>query len=71
MFLFEKYRPANIKDFVFNKEIFGQLMYVASNEDIPHIIISGPPGGGKKTLVKFFLEELYDSDVNKLKQNKI
>ena len=70
MFLFEKYRPANTKDFVFNKEIFGQLMFVASNEDIPHIIISGPSGGGKKTLVKFFLEELYDSGVNDLSKIK-
>ncbi|XWV25215.1 putative replication factor C small subunit [Tupanvirus deep ocean] len=70
MFLFEKYRPTNIKDFLFNKEILEQLMHIASNEDIPHIIISGPPGGGKKTLVKFFLEALYDSDVNVLSKMK-
>ncbi len=70
MFLFEKYRPANVKDFLFNKEIMEQLRHIASNEDIPHIIISGPPGGGKKTLVKFFLEALYDSDVNILSKIK-
>lgn len=70
MFLFEKYRPSNVSDLLFNKEIFSQLMYLASNEDIPHVIISGPPGGGKKTLVKFFLESLYDSDVNILSRNK-
>jgi len=70
MFLFEKYRPKNVKDFIFNKEIFEQLMHMASNEDIPHIIISGPPGGGKKTLAKFFLEALYDTDVNILSKIK-
>ncbi|XWV26474.1 putative replication factor C small subunit [Tupanvirus soda lake] len=70
MFLFEKYRPTNIKDFLFNKEILEQLMHIASNEDIPHIIISGPPGGGKKTLIKFLLEALYDSDVNDLSKMK-
>ena len=69
MFLFEKYRPTNFNDFIFNKKIFQQLMHISSNEDIPHIILSGPPGGGKKTLIKFFLEALYDSDVNVL--NKI
>lgn len=70
MFLFEKYRPRTVQDFMFNKPILEQLMYIASNENIPHIIISGPPGGGKKTLVKFFLEALYDSDVNILSKMK-
>jgi replication factor C subunit 3/5 len=70
MFLIEKYRPANVKDFLFNKEIMEQLRHIASNEDIPHIIISGPSGGGKKTIVKFLLEALYDPDVNVLSKIK-
>lgn len=70
VFLFEKYRPAITRDFLFNNEILQQLTYIASNEDIPHIIISGPTGGGKKTLVKFFLEALYDPDVNILTKRK-
>lgn len=70
MFLFDKYRPTSPSDFLFNKEIFSQLMYITINEDIPHLIISGPSGGGKKTLVKFFLEALYDSDVNNLSKMK-
>ena len=70
MFLFEKYRPQNINSFLFNKEILGQLIHIASNEDIPHVIISGPSGGGKKTLVKFFLEALYDPSVNNLTRMK-
>lgn len=70
MFLIEKYRPNNPKDFLFNKEILRQLTHIATNENIPHIIISGPAGGGKKTLVKLFLETLYDSDVNVLSKIK-
>lgn len=70
MFLFEKYRPKNINDFFFNKDALEQLMHIASYEDIPHIIISGPVNSGKKTLVKFFLEALYDSDVNILTKRK-
>lgn len=70
MFLFEKYRPHNISDFLFNQKVLEQLIYIASNEDIPHVIISGPPGGGKKTLLKFFLEALYDQDVNILSKIK-
>ena len=40
MFLFEKYRPLNVKDFLFNKDILKQLLHIATYEDIPHIIIS-------------------------------
>ena len=70
MFLFEKYKPASIKDLLYHRDIADQLMHMASNEDVPHIIISGPPGGGKKTLVRFFLEALYDPDVNKTQRIK-
>ena len=70
MFLFEKYRPRTINDFLFNQEILTQLVHIASYENIPHIIISGPPGGGKKMLTKLFLEALYDPDVNILSKRK-
>ena len=69
-FLFEKYKPRTVQDFLFNKQLLDQLMHIASYEDIPHIIISGPSGGGKKTLVKFFLEALYDPGVNTLSKMK-
>ena len=64
MFLFDKYEPKHLRDIMFNKEIVQQLLWLATNENIPHIIISGPPGGGKKTILKFFLEALYDDQVN-------
>lgn len=69
MFLFEKYRPNNVSELMFNQDIMEQLMHIASYDDIPHLIISGPDGGGKKTLLKFFLQSLYDDSINKL--NKI
>ncbi|AKI80211.1 putative replication factor c small subunit [Acanthamoeba polyphaga mimivirus] len=70
MFFFEKYRPKKPSDFLFNTDVLRQLKYLASNEDVPHIIISGPSGSGKKTLVKFLLEFLYDEDVNILRKRK-
>ena len=69
-FLIEKYKPQTINDFLFNVSILEQLMHIASHDDIPHIIISGPHGGGKKTLVNFFLEAIYDSDINILSKCK-
>ena len=70
MFLFEKYRPKNARDFLYNKDILEKLMFIASNEDIPHIILSGPAGSGKKSVLKLFLEALYDTDVNNLSKIK-
>lgn len=70
MFLFEKYCPSRVSDFMFNREIMEQLIHISINENIPHIIISGPSGAGKKTLVKFFLEAIYDSDINNLSKIK-
>lgn len=70
MFLFEKYKPTSINGLFFNKDIMDQLIHISKNDDIPHIIISGPRGGGKKTLVKFFLESVYGPDVNVLTKIK-
>jgi replication factor C subunit 3/5 len=69
-FCLEKYKPKTINDFTFNTIILEQLLHIASYNDIPHIIISGPHGGGKKTLVNFFLEAIYDPDVNVLSKCK-
>lgn len=70
MFLFEKYTPRTFLNFTFNRDILYQLMYIATYEDIPHIIISGPKGSGKKTMVKYFLETLFDENVNILSKRK-
>jgi replication factor C subunit 3/5 len=70
MFLFEKYKPIHYEDCIFNRNILDQLLHLSSYDDIPHLIISGPSGGGKKTIVKLFLEALYDQDVNILTRNK-
>lgn len=70
MYLITKYCPNKTRDFLFNRNILEQLIYIASNDNIPHIIISGPSGGGKKTLVKFFLEALYNKDINILSKKK-
>jgi replication factor C subunit 3/5 len=63
-FLLEKYKPCDVNDFSFNVNILEQLLHVATYDDIPHIIISGPAGGGKKTILNKFLEAIYDPDVN-------
>jgi len=43
---------------------------MANMPNIPHIIISGPIGGGKKTLVHFYLNAVYGPNVNRVSKCK-
>ena len=64
MFLVDKYTPKSISESKFHTDILERLYYMSQNESIPHILICGPSGSGKKTLIKLLLELLYDSDVH-------
>lgn len=66
MFFVDKYCPQTIEDAQFHKKELKQLEIMAADESIPHIIFYGPSGSGKKTVIKLFLEMLYDENVNKL-----
>ena len=66
MFFVDKHVPQNVDDLVFHKKELELLKKMSQDESIPHIIFYGPDGAGKKTLIRLFLEMLYDSEVNKL-----
>jgi len=70
MFFVDKYEPKNISDISFHKDELIKLEAMAKDESIPHIIFYGPKGSGKKTLIKMFLEMMYDKNVHKIKDSK-
>lgn len=65
--LIDKYTPDDIKTTSFHKEIIKLLECMANDEAIPHIIFYGPEGSGKKTLIKLFLQMIFDKTVNNTK----
>ncbi len=66
MFLVDKYTPQNVKDVAFHKSLMKILINISKDDSIPHIILYGPEGCGKKTLINLFLERVYSKRVHKL-----
>jgi replication factor C subunit 3/5 len=68
MSFIDKYRPYELKESFFHKDIYDFLENISKDNDLPHIIFCGPNGSGKKTMIKLFLTMLFNKDVvNKLK----
>lgn len=66
MFFVDKYAPKSIDEIFFHKKELDILKKMSLDDSIPHIIFYGSEGTGKKTLIKLFLEMLYDKQVNKV-----
>jgi len=51
-----------------HKDIKEKLDYFLSIQKIPNIIFHGPAGSGKKSLLTYFIEKIYQYDKHKMKQ---
>jgi replication factor C subunit 3/5 len=67
MLLIDKYRPESEDDMFFHKDLVDLLNVMSKDEAIPHMIFYGPDGSGKKTLIKLFLEMLFDKSVHRVR----
>lgn len=54
----EKYRPKSIKDLVLEEETRQLLERFLSEDEIPHLILSGRVGSGKTTVAKILINQL-------------
>lgn len=50
-------------------KIYEKLDYFQKTKKIPHIIFHGNCGTGKKTILKNFIQSIYDHDKNKIRRN--
>lgn len=70
MLLIDKYRPNNINEYLFNQEVLLRLYYLAQHDNIPHLILVGPPSSGKSMMLKHLLIAIHGREVTKTKMMK-
>ena len=63
MYLVDKYDPKSVETVYFHKDILKKLVLLSKDESIPHLLFYGPEGSGKKTIIRLFLEMLYDKTI--------
>jgi len=69
--LADRYRPRRLADFNNNQAVINKLKGLINCQEIPHIIIQGGPGSGKKTLVSAYLREKFGDGVDRLQKHQV
>uniref|UniRef100_A0A914ZSP4 AAA+ ATPase domain-containing protein n=1 Tax=Parascaris univalens TaxID=6257 RepID=A0A914ZSP4_PARUN len=62
----DKYRPHELSKLTYHTEQANHLASIIKAGDFPHLLIYGPSGAGKKTLIHCILRELYGSGVERM-----
>ncbi len=55
----DKYRPENFDQLSFNANLNDKLFNLSNSSKIPHMIIYGPDGSGKRTRINCLLSKLF------------
>ena len=63
----DKHRPGALGKFVVHTQEAAQLKGLVAGGELPHLLVYGPTGVGKKTLTLALLRELYGPAADKLK----
>lgn len=54
----EKYRPDSLVGYIGNESLKSKVGRMISSADIPHLLLSGPPGTGKTTMAKLLVKNI-------------
>ena len=63
----DRYRPAKLDKMSMHTALSPRLQKLASSSELPHLLLYGPHGSGKKTRVLALLREIYGAGVERTK----
>lgn len=63
----DKYRPTELQTLDYHGEVTKRLTNLARSDDLPHLLVYGPSGAGKKTRIMALLHELYGDGALKVR----
>ncbi|KAJ3183988.1 Subunit of heteropentameric Replication factor C (RF-C) [Gaertneriomyces sp. JEL0708] len=63
----DKHRPKTLDGLDYHPALTTQLQRLANSGDIPHLLVYGPSGAGKKTRIVSLIREIFGPGVEKLK----
>lgn len=58
---YEKYRPEELSDLILNRHTKKSLKKYVKQKEIPHLLLFGPPGGGKTTIAEILIDKCASS----------
>ncbi|KAI9296036.1 P-loop containing nucleoside triphosphate hydrolase protein [Neoconidiobolus thromboides FSU 785] len=62
----DKYRPDSIAKLSYHEDLTGQLKKLSEVEEVPHLLVYGPSGAGKKTRIHALLKGIFGDGVEKI-----
>lgn len=66
----DKHRPSKLEELSFHDTTTKRLKSLAASSSLPHLLIYGPSGSGKKTRINALLREVFGPASQKLKLDK-
>lgn len=66
----DKHRPKCFDDLSLHQGVSNRLRQIAAQHDLPHLLLHGPAGGGKRTRVAALLPAIYGADSGKVGQTR-
>jgi replication factor C subunit 3/5 len=63
----DKHRPKDLAKLDYHDALTQQLSTIAESGNMPHMLVYGPSGAGKKTRVMALLKGIFGNSVHKLK----